>query len=85
MSRTIDLPDDLADALAGEASRLGLSLPEYAAGLLAAARPLPTSIQNGSDLVAFWRAEGLVGSRPDLADDPDYARQLREQAQRPRS
>lgn len=82
MPRTVELPDDLADALTTEASRLGLSLPAYAVRLLASARPSVASVHNGADLVAFWRAEGLVGSRPDIADSQAEARRLREQAQR---
>ena len=82
MPQTIDLPDDLADALADEAARLGMSLPDYAVRLLASARPSPISVQSGADLVAFWRAEGLVGCRPDIADSQAQARHLREQAQR---
>jgi hypothetical protein len=82
MSQIIDLPDDLADALNDEASRLGLSLPEYAVRLLASARLSPTSVHSGADLVAFWQSEGLVGNRPDIADSQTQARHLREQAQR---
>ena len=82
MPQTVELPDDLADALTHEASRLGLSLPDYAVRLLTSARPPAASVRTGADLVAFWRAEGLVGSRTDLADSPTEARRLREQAQR---
>ncbi len=82
MSQTVELPDDLADALIGEASRLGMSLPEYAVGLLRAARPPAASVGSGADLVAFWQAEGLVGSRPDIADSQTQARHLRDHAQR---
>ena len=82
MPQTVELPDDLADALTHEASRLGLSLPDYAVRLLTAARPTAASVRSGADLVAFWRAEGLVGSRPDLTDSQAEARRLREQAQR---
>ncbi len=39
MPQTVELPDDLADALSQEASRLGLSLPDYAVRLLMSARP----------------------------------------------
>ena len=39
-------------------------------------------VRNGAVLVAFWRAEGLVGSRPDIADAPAHARCLRERVQR---
>lgn len=41
-----------------------------------------SSVRSGADLVAFWRAEGLIGSRPDITDSQTHARQLREQAQR---
>ena len=82
MPQTVELPDDLADALTHEASRLGVSLPEYAVRLLTSARPSVASVRSGADLVAFWRAEGLVGSRPDIADSQAEARRLREQAQR---
>lgn len=82
MPQTVELPDDLADALTDEASRLGLSLPDYAIRLLTSARPAASPIHTGADLVAFWRAEGLAGSRTDVADSQAQARRLREQAQR---
>jgi hypothetical protein len=82
MPQTIELPDDLAAALTDEASRLGLSLPDYAVRLLTSARPSVPSVHSGADLVSFWRAEGLVGSRPDIADSQSEARRLRDQAQR---
>jgi hypothetical protein len=82
MPRSVELPDDLADALTDEASRLGLSLPDYAIRLLASARPSGVSIRSGADLIAYWRAEGLVGTRADIVDSPAEARRLREQAQR---
>lgn len=84
MPQTVELPDDLADALTNEASRLGMSMPDYAVRLLASARPAATPVQNGADLVNFWRSEGLVGSRPDITDSQGQARHLREQAQRRR-
>ena len=82
MPQTFELPDDLADALTDEASRLGLSMPDYAIRLLSTARPSPDVVRSGADLVAFWRAEGLVGSRPDITDSQAHARHLRDQAQR---
>jgi hypothetical protein len=82
MSRIVELPDDLADALTDEASRLGLSLPEYAVRLLASARPSASGVRSGADLVAFWRAEGLIGCRTDIVDSQSEARRLREEAQR---
>ena len=81
MPHTLELPDDLATALTAEATRLGLSLPEYAARVLAA-RPLAPAIRTGADLVAYWQAEDVIGSRPDITDSQAHARTLREQAQR---
>ncbi len=82
MPQTVELPDDLAAALTDEAARLGMSLPDYAIQLLTSARPSSASVRNGSALVAFWQAEGLIGTRPDITDSQAHARQLREQAQR---
>jgi hypothetical protein len=84
MSLTLELPEDLAAALADEAARQGLSLPDYAVRLLASARGTAVPLRNGADLVAFWNAEGVVGSRPDVQDSEAEARALREQAQRRR-
>jgi hypothetical protein len=81
VSLTVDLPADLAAALADEAGRFGLSLPEYAVRVLAA-RPAAPPVRTGADLVAYWQAEGVIGSRPDIADSQVHARQLRERAQR---
>jgi hypothetical protein len=82
MSQTVELPDDLAEALKDEASRLGLSLPAYAVRLLTSARPVAAAIHDGAGLIAFWEAEGVVGSRKELADSQSEARHLRDQAQR---
>jgi len=82
MSRTVELPDELADALTEEASRLGLSLPDYAVRLLTTARPSAKSIQSGHDLVDYWKSEGVIGSRLDIVDSQAEARLQRNQAQR---
>ena len=81
MFQTVELPDDLANALIGEASRLRLSLPDYAARLLTSSQPFAASIHDGAELVAFWQAEGVIGSRNELADSQSEARQLRDQTQ----
>jgi hypothetical protein len=41
------------------------------------------AVRTGADLVAYWRRHGLIGTRPDIDDPVAYARQLREQTQRP--
>jgi len=82
MPQTVELPEDLADALTNEASRLGLSLRDYAIRLLTSARSSASSVRSGADLVAFWQAEGVVGNRPDIVDSQSEARCLRDQAHR---
>jgi hypothetical protein len=77
MPQTVELPDDLADALSGEAVKAGLSLSEYAVRLLETVHPAAEGVRTGSELVAYWQAEGVVGSRPDLSDSQEHARQLR--------
>lgn len=80
MPHTLELPDELADALTDEAARAGMTLPDYAIRLLST-RPAPAEVRTGQDLVAFWRAEGLIGTRPDVTDSQAHARTLREQAE----
>jgi hypothetical protein len=50
-------------------------------------RPLATSQQQntpktGAELVAYWQSEGLIGTRPDIADSQAYARGIRRQAEK---
>ena len=79
MSLILDLPPELETELAAEAAKLGIPLQDYALRLLAGgARPAPN---NGSELLAYWQGEGLVGTRPDILDAPAHARSLRERAQ----
>lgn len=82
MPQIVELPDELADTLTREASRLGLSLHEYTLYLLTSVHSPAVSTLNGLDLVAFWQAEGLVGNRPEISDSQTEARKLRDQAQR---
>ncbi len=82
MSLVLDLPPDLELALAAEAARLRLPLSEYALRLLAAG-PLPDpKPRSGPELVSYWQQEGLVGTRPEIADAPAHARALRQQAEK---
>jgi hypothetical protein len=82
MGLTLELPQDLASALAEEARQRGLSLADYAIQLLSAGRPSDPAIHTGADLMASWQREGVVGTRTDIADSQVHARPLREQAQR---
>jgi hypothetical protein len=82
MSLVLELPSELETELATEAARLGLPLSEYALRLIAAGRSATGALRTGAELVAYWQAEGLVGSRPEIADSQAHARALREQAER---
>jgi hypothetical protein len=82
MPKTLELPDDLANALTDDATRLGLSLSDYALRVLASTRQPQAEIRTGADLVAYWQREGLIGSLTDDVDSSVEARRLREQAQR---
>ena len=82
MSLVLDLPPELESQLAAEAAQLGLPLSEYALRLLGGGRGPDPHPRTGAGLLAYWRAEGLVGTRPEIVDAPAHARSLREQAQR---
>jgi hypothetical protein len=77
----LDLPPELETELAAEAAKLGLPLRDYALRLLAGAGGVRPTPNNGSELLAYWQGEGLVGTRPDVLDAPAHARSLRERAQ----
>jgi len=82
MSLVLHLPPDLENVLTDEAARHGLPLAEYALRVLASGRGATSPPRNGAELIAYWQAEGLVGTRPEITDSPAHARALREQAQR---
>ncbi len=81
MTLTIELPNELERALAAEAERLGLSLDEYALHVLSTRGTGTAQPRTGAELVAFWKTEGVVGARPDIADAPAHARAVRERAE----
>ena len=81
MSLFLDLPPDLETALAAEAARLRMPLAEYALRVLAVGRIPDPKPRTGAELVAYWQREGLVGTRPEIADAPEHARALRGMAQ----
>ena len=82
MSITLELPDELETVLADEADRLNMPLSEYILRLLTTSRPQQTMPSTGAELVAYWQREGLIGTRPDGMDSPEYARELRHKAER---
>lgn len=82
MTITLDLPPKLIDELSNEAARHGLSLPEYALRVLAHGRSSGPALKTGAELVAYWQAEGLIGTRKEVSDSQAYARELRREAER---
>lgn len=81
MSLFVELSERQTAALADEARQQGLTLSEYAARLLGAGRETRPALRTGADLVAYWKSEGLAGSRADIGDASARARALREVAE----
>jgi hypothetical protein len=82
MSIVLKLPAELKRQLAAEAARLRLPLSEYALRVLALGQ-LPTPApRTGAELVAYWKSEGLVGTRQDIKNGPAHARALRRGAEK---
>jgi hypothetical protein len=82
MTLTLELPPELESQLTSEASQIGLPLPEYILGILTSARRNGPALSTGSELVDYWRREGVIGDRPDIPDSQQRARTLRQQAER---
>jgi hypothetical protein len=82
MTITLDLPQELEQELSGEAAKLGLSLSEYALRLLSRRTSVRTTPKTGTELVAYWQAAGLVGTRTDITDSQKHARAIRAEAER---
>ena len=82
MTLTLEIPKELERELTTEAARLGLPLPEYARRLLAAGHKAVASPTNGAELLAYWKREGVIGSRPDILDSQKHARAIRRRAER---
>jgi hypothetical protein len=82
MRITLDLSQELESVLATEATRLGLSLTEYALSLLASRALVGHLPITGAELVAYWRREGVIGTRTEITDSQAHARQIRHHAER---
>jgi len=82
MSLVLDLPPELETKLAAEAAQAGLSLSEYVSKLLAGRRNAKLTPGTGTELVAYWESEGLIGTRTEIVDSQAHARGLRQQAER---
>ncbi len=67
-----------------ERQQVVVSVPEVGDGEDRAAHSTATPAlpRNGAELVAYWRKEGVVGSRSDIADSVAHAQALRRSAQK---
>jgi hypothetical protein len=81
MSIMLDLPQELESELATEAIQLGLSLTEYVLRLLATRSLVGQLPTTGTELVAYWQREDVIGARPEITDSQAHARQIRHQAE----
>jgi hypothetical protein len=88
MTLQIELTPEVEDTLRAEAARRGLAVEEYALEALVtgmgarsehrSAEKLP---QAGAEALAYWRREGVTGLFADRPDTPEFARELRRQAE----
>jgi hypothetical protein len=90
MALTIELRPDAEAALRRAAARRGMVAADLARALLeeqlereqqSSESRAPTT---GAELVAYWRAEGVVGAwagRTDITDSATHARELRRRAE----
>jgi hypothetical protein len=81
MNLTLELPQELEKELSAEAARLGLSLTAYVVRVLSTGRAVGNTPKTGTDLVAYWQNEALIGSRPEIVDSQKHARRLRNEAE----
>ena len=87
MTFILEVPNDLERELEKAAARAGLSVTDYALRVLAGIDPHVSESnppRTGAELVAYWKREALIGTRPEISDPAKYARDLRERAQRRR-
>lgn len=81
MSISIDIPSSLETELATEASNLNLPLSEYILRILSSRSSVRNTPKTGAELVNYWESVGVIGSRPDIANSQEHARELRNEAE----
>ena len=96
MTLTLELTSEQEQQLRAEAEYCGLDEASYAESrlfgsdasesdedrMLPPSGPLPPASGTGADLVAYWKREGLIGTRPDINDSQAHARAIRYKAER---
>ena len=89
MTLILDLTPEQERQIEDEARARNMDTRSYALARLFREREeedsedlLPPVNGTGADLVAYWEREGLIGTRPDIKDSQEHARQIRRQAER---
>ena len=80
MTISLELSPEQEARLSVEAASSGLNLTDYALSRLLGGPEMPEP--TGAELVAALRASGVIGTFADRPDSPEWARQLRETAER---
>ena len=96
MTLILEMTPEQEQKLALKAQQQGMDTRDYALAvlfheqapgssadeeILPLAGPLPPANGTGADLVAYWKREGLIGTRPDIEDSQKHARELRHKAE----
>ncbi len=81
MTLSLEIPPDLEERLRKEAAILGLSPGEFAVRVLSTTLR-PRAPRTPNEVVDYWEAEGLLGTRPDILDSSEHTRQIRHDAER---
>jgi hypothetical protein len=80
MTLTLDLSQELELKLRREAAQQGVTLSDYVLQVLSGGGTSGHRF-SGSELVAYWQREGLIGNRNDIQDSQAHARKLRAEAE----
>jgi hypothetical protein len=87
MTIMLNVPMELETRLEEEAARREQPVEDYALSLIERNLPPPDQmpeLKTGADVVAYWKANGLIGDwadREDIGDSVESARELRRQAE----
>jgi hypothetical protein len=82
MSFDVNLSKQAEAHLREQAIAMGMSLEVYVTKLLeASARPAAKAL-TGTKLVEYWAKQGVIGTRRDITDSLEHARQIRAEAER---
>ena len=82
MGLVLELSPELERELAARAAQLQLPLAEYALRVLAGSSVVAPRFSSGGELLAYWKDEGLVGTKSSIADASEHARALRREAEK---